>query len=530
MRQEIRLFIKSIFVLAACTVPLALVAQCPIGLELGTQSVVVNGDFSSGNSGFVSDHNYCSTAGCLIAEGAYTVAADPSFYQASFSGSDHTTGTGNFLIVNGATSANSAPWCQTIPVDQNSFYEISYWLTSLTPQSPASIKVTMNGFPFFGATNAPGVNQWTHFVQTWTSGLNTSITMCLVNANAAAVGNDFGIDDISVKKCECAMMIDAGTGGAVCYGESVQLLGTGATSYYWTPTNSVSCFTCDNPVATPSTTTTYTVSASGPGGCEATDTVTVVIHPPIDMQVTTDTNLCFGESIQLHASGALTYHWSPATYLSDPEDPNPVCTPQSTIQYYLAAKDMFGCDQYDSVEISVWPYTGPVVAGNDTMVCAGNAVTLSVNQFSGITWSPSDFLSCTECSQPLCFPDTTITYVVSVTDANNCFAGADTVKIEVDDSCNVIIVPAMELPTAFSPNNDGKNDFFRVLGNGIESVQFSVYNRWGALLFSSVSQDNGWDGTYHGEPQEVGVYIWHLQGKLTDGRVVNKNGNVTLIR
>lgn len=506
-------------------------AQCPIGLELSTESIVVNGDFSAGNTGFISDHNYCSTPGCLFTEGRYTVDTDPSVYQSAFTGADHTTGTGNFLIVNGATTAASSTWCQTIPVDPNSFYRISYWLTSLVAQSPASLQITLNGFPFFGPTSAPAsINQWINFSQTWTSGLNTSVTMCLVNGNNNGTGNDFGIDDITVMKCECALSIDAGRGGAVCYGDSVLLTGTGATSYYWTPTNSLSCFTCDNPFAMPDATTTYTVTANGPGGCVATDTVTVIIHPPIDMMVPDDTTVCFGEPVQLYAEGAVSYQWSPASGLSDASIAAPVSTPDASITYQLSATDQFNCPQYDSIHITVWPFTGPVIASNDTTVCLGEAVLLVVNQLAGITWMPGDFLSCTACSQPLCFPDTSIVYIVTVTDNNDCLAGDDTVMITVDDSCNIFIPPAMELPTAFSPNGDGKNDVLRVLGSGVVSVEFTIYNRWGEQLFKSNNQQDGWDGTFNGKKQETGVYVWQLHGKLTDGTVVNKSGNVTLVR
>ncbi len=506
-------------------------AQCPAGLELGTESIVVNGDFSAGNTGFVSDHGYCSTPGCLTSEGKYTVADDPSVYQPTFIGSDHTTGTGNFLIVNGATSSDPAVWCQTIPVDPNSFYQISYWVSSMVGQSPASIQLTLNTFPFFGPTSAPGnVNQWNNFSQTWVSGLNTSVTMCLVNKNDNANGNDFGIDDISMIKCECALVIDAGEGDSVCYGDSVQLMGAGASSYYWTPTSSVSCITCQNPVASPEETTTYTVTASGPGGCRAIDSVTVVIYPPFDLHAGPDTSLCYGESVQLTADGAVSYQWIPETWLSDPFIATPVCTPETSINYYLNAVDQFGCNQFDSLKIKVWPNNGPVIAGNDTTVCKGDAVVLTVNQLTGVIWSPEDFLSCVECSQPLCFPDTSIVYTVSVTDVNNCFLGTDTVVITVDDSCNVIIIPTMDMPSAFSPNNDGQNDIFKVLGNGIEEVNLVIYNRWGQMVFRTTNKDIGWDGTYEGDDQEIGVYIWQLKGSLIDGTQINKRGNVTLVR
>ncbi len=120
--------------------------------------------------------------------------------------------------------------------------------------------------------------------------------------------------------------------------------------------------------------------------------------------------------------------------------------------------------------------------------------------------------------------------MVSVTDVNGCFAGNDSVTIEIDTNCNGNLTPSVMIPTAFSPNKDGNNDFFNVLGNGIANYQLDVYNRWGALVFTTNSKDIGWDGTYNGEEQEVGVYIWHLQGNMADETNINQNGSVTLIR
>jgi gliding motility-associated-like protein len=88
----------------------------------------------------------------------------------------------------------------------------------------------------------------------------------------------------------------------------------------------------------------------------------------------------------------------------------------------------------------------------------------------------------------------------------------------------------MELPSAFSPNNDGQNDLLRVLGTGINEIDFSIYNRWGQLVFNTTNKDIGWDGSFNGDKQEVGVYVWRLQGSLTDGTQIKKSGNVTLVR
>lgn len=87
-----------------------------------------------------------------------------------------------------------------------------------------------------------------------------------------------------------------------------------------------------------------------------------------------------------------------------------------------------------------------------------------------------------------------------------------------------------QVPLAFSPNDDGNNDILYVYGGQIESITFDVYDRWGELVFSTKSQDKGWDGTFNGKKASSGVYVYKLRAVFTDGDVVNKNGDITLVR
>jgi gliding motility-associated-like protein len=86
------------------------------------------------------------------------------------------------------------------------------------------------------------------------------------------------------------------------------------------------------------------------------------------------------------------------------------------------------------------------------------------------------------------------------------------------------------VPMAFSPNGDGNNDFLFVYGGQIERLTFEVYDRWGEKVFSTSSQDKGWDGTYNGKDVNSGVYVYKLKAVFTDGDIENKTGNITLIR
>ncbi|MBE7178909.1 MAG: gliding motility-associated C-terminal domain-containing protein, partial [Mucilaginibacter polytrichastri] len=86
------------------------------------------------------------------------------------------------------------------------------------------------------------------------------------------------------------------------------------------------------------------------------------------------------------------------------------------------------------------------------------------------------------------------------------------------------------VPNAFTPNGDGNNDMAMVFGHDIKSLTFRVYNQWGQLYFISTQQSLGWDGTYKGVKQPVGVYVYYVEGVMNSGEKVNMKGTITLLR
>ena len=102
-----------------------------------------------------------------------------------------------------------------------------------------------------------------------------------------------------------------------------------------------------------------------------------------------------------------------------------------------------------------------------------------------------------------------------------------------DTSCqNIVasILPVVEVPTAFSPNGDGKNDVLKVIGFGIQKMQWRIYNRWGMIVFESTSPSIGWNGKLNGLEQNTGVYVYELEVTFTNGEKISKTGTVTLIK
>jgi gliding motility-associated-like protein len=87
------------------------------------------------------------------------------------------------------------------------------------------------------------------------------------------------------------------------------------------------------------------------------------------------------------------------------------------------------------------------------------------------------------------------------------------------------------VPTAFTPNSDGRNDLLKPVLAGIKELRyFRVYNRWGQLLFETKSEQRGWDGTIQGRRQATEVVVWIAEGLGDDGKVYTKKGTCVLVR
>jgi hypothetical protein len=168
-------------------------------------SVVTNGDFTSGNSGFTSSYTYVAKNGnqnALYGEGTYSVYTNPNVLHDGFSiFKDHTgnspSSKRDMLIVNGSATANTTVWTQDITVLANTDYVFSVWVTSANPGNPAQLQFSINGSPL-GTTITPSTTtgSWQYFTTTWTSTTAGTFPIALVNQNIIASGNDFAVDDI----------------------------------------------------------------------------------------------------------------------------------------------------------------------------------------------------------------------------------------------------------------------------------------------------------------------------------------------
>jgi gliding motility-associated-like protein len=289
----------------------------------------------------------------------------------------------------------------------------------------SSTNITANGAGAGGGyvwSPATGLSSTTGATVTASPAVNTTYTVSGTDANGCS---NTAIVTITVNPLP---VISAGNvQQAVCNGISVQLQATGGVSYVWSPAAGLNNTQVGNPVATPSVTTTYTVTGTDANSCSNTDTVTVYVNQLPVINAGLDETICVGASTQLLASGAQTYIWSPANTLNNNNIPNPVATPAVTTTYTVTGTDAFGCKDSARVTITVL-YPVSTSISPDADICVGGSTQLTATGGMSYIWFPAAGLDNALIANPIAQPDTTTTYTVVITE-NICFS--DTLQVTI---------------------------------------------------------------------------------------------------
>lgn len=126
-------------------------------------------------------------------------------------------------------------------------------------------------------------------------------------------------------------------------------------------------------------------------------------------------------------------------------------------------------------------------------------------------------------------------YAVTVTDDNNCSDTSSVLLENATEECTVDTQKtfAVEVPNAFSPNDDGLNDEFEILYSGAREIHLKIFNRWGELIYEDanvVDSNEGWDGTIDGQKAPVGSYVYIINGSFDNGEKIQESGSLVLVR
>lgn len=382
------------------------------------------------------------------------------------------------------------------------------------------------------STTGTGVFSWTPLTNisnpnTGTPTVSPPVsTWYYVNLNENGCLNN---DSVNVRVIS-AVSLTAMNDTTICRGDTIQLNAvTNGLTYNWTPSLNLSNPTLINPRAVVSNNTTFTVTSTV-GGCTATDQVVVTTIPYPVANAGKDPIICFNGSVQLNASiTGSSFTWTPSSYLDNPASLTPVSTPPRTTQYILSVFDTQGCPKpgKDTILVTVLPKV-IAFAGRDTSVIVGQPLQFNGSGGTNYLWSPSTGLNNTTIPDPIGTYDgsfTGIQYKLVVKDQAGCSDSAFvTVRI-------FKTVPSVFVPTAFTPNGDGLNDVVKPIAVGMKQIRyFSIYNRWGQLVFTTRINGQGWDGRIKGVLQGTAVYVWMVNAEDYTGRDYFQKGTVTLIR
>lgn len=350
-------------------------------------------------------------------------------------------------------------------------------------------------------TVSPGVSTTYTVVGTSLQGCNTTTTVP-VNFTPLPVLS------VSTQTVSCA----GGTGSASVAVSS----GTSPFTYVWSNGTSASAITA--------AAGTYSISVTDAAGCTGTQTASIAQPAAITVSVSSTGASC-GQSNGTVTSSIgggttpYTYNWTGGGTASS-------VTGLAAGSYSLVVTDGNGCTNSTSAVVATLNGPTAVITTNTTIV-SGNSASLTATGGATYSWTPTAGLSCTTCANPLAHPTATTLYCVTVKDANGCSDSA-CIKIYVDDKCK-----EFSIPNVFSPNGDNKNDKFRPLPVGcFKDMNFSIYNRWGNLMFSTTDQlTQGWDGNSEdGKECSDGVYFYTLKATFVDGTAIDKSGTVTLMK
>lgn len=200
-----------------------------------------------------------------------------------------------------------------------------------------------------------------------------------------------------------------------------------------------------------------------------------------------------------------------------------VCSLSGFVPVTDTLKDACGYD-------SAWVNYNPVILGSplsnlkkrDT-IFAGQSIELPSSGNGVVSWQPHPTLSCSNCAHPIASPDATTTYTAINTSPNGC---------TVQDEFTVVVLndAVVFTPNAFTPNNDGLNDYFGPLGKVPEGFRMQIFNRYGETIFISNAMNLRWNGRYKGELQPMGTYVYSIVYKDINQKQHLQKGYFTLIR
>jgi gliding motility-associated-like protein len=354
-------------------------------------NLIQNSDFSQGTTLFVTEYTQVADPNPFGVQASFDIVTSPGAWFAPFcNGGDHTTGNGNLMVFDGSTdpSGNVIAWSNQNPVAvvPNTNYTFSYYVASVSPENPARLEVTINGVSQGSPVTAPGATcLWTQVSYDWNSGSNTTANFAIYDRNVASGGNDFALDDITLKETVTCLYqktvtvtVTPGTTptftavSPICSGGTLNAL----------PTTSNNGITGSwAPALNNTATTVYTFTPST-GQCASITTLTITVTQPTAPTFTAVAPICSGgtlTALPTTSNNGITGNWAPALN-------------NTATTIYTFTPTTGQCASTTTLTITVNQTSATPTFTAVAPICSGDALsalpTTSDNGISG-NWSPA---------------------------------------------------------------------------------------------------------------------------------------------
>ena len=456
-------------------------------------------------SGVYTNFTVTSTAGCVsnTIPGPITLI-NPGSPAAPVAGSNSPVCSGNMLSLTATDATAGVTYNWTGPAGFSSALQ-NPTLNPATLTAAGTYSVTVS---LAGCTSAPGTTVVVINPTPVITGISsTNPTTCLgtdgtISLIGLSAGVSYTVNYLANGVPATATITADGTGIVVIPG----LLSTTYSNF------TVTSLTCGSNTVGP-------ITLNDPGAPP----------PPV---ISSNSPVCVGSTLVLlgmESEAGATYSWTgPGGFTSTLQNPQiPGATAAASGNYILAVS-VSNCSSSSSEIINLYPAVVLTGVTADQVIQYGTTVHLNAYAPNAVyyTWMPNDgSLNNPNINNPIAAPLLPTTYTVYAMSEYGC---ADTASVTIGLDYNITEF----IPGAFSPNNDGLNDVFKI-GNikYMMLVEFDVYNRWGQRVYhNEYDAESGWDGKFNGVPQDIGVYNYIITVASPDGQTHSFKGDVTLIR
>jgi len=256
----------------------------------------------------------------------------------------------------------------------------------------------------------------------------------------------------------------------------------------------------------------YTDSLKTVDGCDSIVTTTLLVNPKPRPDLGVDQGICEGQTYNLSPGAFASYLWQDNSSFS-------TYTCYKTGTYWVKVTDSQHCSAIDSIIINgIYPASENFLESQASLCENDKLIIRPAKSFSAYLWSDGEESPTIQISRPGM-------YWLEATDENGC-TGTDSIMVSIK-KC----LAGVYFPNAFTPNGDGRNDYFKALFDGnIVSFNLCVFDRFGEPVFKTSDASKGWDGMKKGVASPAGIFVWQCFYQLENQRPESVKGIVTLVR